>query len=200
VSLVSEILYRAPVVDLRTGLLSRPWQQYLAALLERAGGSGEQLTNADLATLTALLTTRVAALEAAGPAARGHLLGGPLTPPTVSPVPAGAGAGATASVVGTDSAGTITLTTAARAARRSNSEVLRLTFAAAWTAPPICTITPANDAAWALLFGRFLPHGQAASVRLRQADVTTTSFALRVGVTSLPREAEVYQWNYIAVG
>jgi hypothetical protein len=59
---------------------------------------------------------------------------------------------------------------------------------------------PANDAAWALLFGRFLKAGHAASVRLRHADVTTTGFALRVGVTTLPREAETYVWNYMSIG
>jgi hypothetical protein len=61
-------------------------------------------------------------------------------------------------------------------------------------------VMPANDAAWALHFGRFLPHGHAASVRLRQADVTPTAFALRVGVTALPRDAEVYQFNYHCIG
>ena len=189
-------MYRAPPIDPRTGLISPPWADWLAALLTRAGGSGEQLTNADLAALLTSLTASVAALTPG----RTHLLGGPLTPPTVTPGPAGAGAGATARVAGNDNAGTLTLTVAALAARRSNSEVLRLTFATAWTQPPVVTLMPANDAAWALLFGRFLHHGHAASVRLRQADVTTTDFPLRVGVTSLPREAETYSWNYMALG
>jgi hypothetical protein len=200
-SLVSDLLYRAPPTDPRTGLISRPWAEWLAALLTRAGGPGEQPTNADLTALVAALTARVSGLEAQTPApARAHLLGGPLTPPSVTAIAAGAGLGATASVAGNDNAGTISLAVQALAARRSNSEVLRLTFAVPYAQPPICTLMPANDAAWALLFGRFLKDGHAASVRLRQADVSTTAFALRVGVTSLPREAETYAWSYIVLG
>jgi hypothetical protein len=182
-------------VDRQTQLISRPWADWLAALLTRAGGSGEQLTNADLAALVTSLTASVQTLTA-----RTHLLGGPLTPPSVVPVAAGAGDGATASVSGNDNAGTITLSVAALAERRSNSEVLRLTFAAAWTAAPIVVISAANNAAWSLYYGRFLRHGHPASVRLLQDAVTETSFALSVGVTSLPREAAVYQWNFLAVG
>ncbi len=115
-------------------------------------------------------------------------------------IAAGAGDGASASVTGNDTAGSITLTVAALAARRSHSEVVRLTFAVPYAAPPIVLVMPANDAAWALLFGRFVRHGHAASVRLRQEDVTETSFVLRVGVTSLPREGDTYAWNYMVVG
>jgi hypothetical protein len=191
------VLYRAPVVDRQTLCLSRPWAEFLAALVARAGGSGEQPTNADLAGLLAALAATVAALP---PPARTHLLGGPLTPPRVVAVAAGAGAGATASVAGTDTAGYLELTTASGQARRSQSEVLRVTFATAYSTPPVVVICPANDAAWSLLFGRFLPQGHAASVRLRREDVSTTGFPLRVGVTSLPREAETYAWSYLVMG
>jgi hypothetical protein len=201
-SLVSPLLYRAPPLDPRTGLLTGPFAQWLAALLERTGGSGEQPTNADLAGLLAALAATVAALPpAADPAARAHLLGGPATPaPSVAPVPAGAGPGATASVAGSDSAGTITLRTAALAAHRSNCEVVRVTFGQAFAVPPIVVLAAANNAAWSLYYGRFLRHGYAASVRLLQDAVSTTGFPLSVGTTSLPSDAAVYTWNYLAVG
>ncbi len=174
------------MVEPQTGLLTRPWQQWFAALLLRSGGSGEAPTNAELAALVTALGTP------------DHLLAGPVTPPTVAARAAGAGVGATVTVSGTDSAGTITLTTAARVARRSHSAVVQLTFAAAWPAAPRVLLTPANDAAMALEAGRL--QGPPCRVRIRQADVTTTGVTLRVGVTRLPREADTYVWNYLAVG
>jgi len=187
------------VVDRQTLCVTRPWAEYLAALAARAGGAGEQLTNADLAALVTTLTTTVSSLQAQA-TTRAHLLGGPLTPPSVVPVAAGAGAGATARVVGNDNAGTLTLTTAARAARRSHSEILRLTFAVPYAAPPVVTLMPANDAAWSLYYGRFLRHGHPSSVRLLQAAVSTTGFPLSVGTTALPRAGEVYQFTYHCIG
>jgi hypothetical protein len=103
-------------------------------------------------------------------------------------------------VAGSDTAGTITLVTAALSDPRSNSDLVQLTFAMPYAQPPIVLVLPANDAAWSLHFGRFLRHGHAASVRLRQADVTTTGFPLRSGVTSLPRKGDVYQFNYLCIG
>ena len=177
------------MIDRQTLLVTRPWSQWLAALCTRAGGYGEvESLDAVLAQLAALgtlptqlaaLTTRVAALEAVVYAHQGT--------PTVQAVTLGAGSGATASVSGQDRAGTITLTTASFQDRRSHSEVLRLTFAAAYTTAPRVLLMPANDAAWTL---------PPATIRLRQADVTTTGFPLRSGVTRLPRQGEVYQWTY----
>lgn len=199
--------------------MSQPWADWLAALLTRAGGSGDVLTNAELATLLTSLTVTTALTEGAGsppatapstaldalgalelPPRRTHLVGGPPAPPSVAAVTAGAGAGATASVSGSDTAGSITLSVAALAERRSNSEILRLTFAVAFAAAPVVIVSPSNDAAWALHFGRFLRNGHAASVRVRQSDVTTTGFPLRVGVTRLPSDAATYSWNYLAIG
>ncbi len=197
-SLLSDLLYRTPVVDRTTLLVSRPWSQWFAALLTRTGGSGEAPTNTDLAALVAgvlspaALLLRVAALEA--------VVYGHLGLPTVQAVAAGAGAGATASVTGTDRAGTVTLTTVARQPRRSHSAVLQLTFQTPYAVAPVVLLSPANDAAWALLCGRFVAAGHAASVRLRQADVTTTGFPLRVGVTSFPREGDSYQWTFVVIG
>jgi hypothetical protein len=200
-SLLSDPLYRAPVIDPRTGLLSRPWAEWFAALIRRTGGSGDELTNAELHVVTTQLAAQIAALVAAPSPALGHLRGGPVTPaPSVVPVSAGAGSGATASVVGTDSAGSITLSVAALATRRSNSEICRLTFGTAWTAPPVVLIQPSNDAAYALAFGRFVRPGHAVSVRLVQGAVTSTGWALRVGSQTLPSAAAVYQWSYLSIG
>jgi|ERR1051326_2090730 hypothetical protein len=38
-SLLSPVLYNAPVIDRTTGLLTRPWQQFFAALEQRVGGA-----------------------------------------------------------------------------------------------------------------------------------------------------------------
>lgn len=47
-SLLSQILYRTPVVDRQTLTITRPWAEWLAALVLRAGGAGEVLTISDL--------------------------------------------------------------------------------------------------------------------------------------------------------
>jgi hypothetical protein len=188
VSLLPPILYRTPLTDRQTLLVARPWQQYFQALETRVGGPNAPTILELAAALAALgslptdlaaLTLRVAALEAAAARHQGT--------PSVQAVTLGAGSGASASVSGTDRAGTLTLTTASGQARRSHSAVLTLTFAAAYPAQPVVTLTPANDAAWALPVG---------TVRLRQADVTTTTFTLRSGRTRLPRARETFQWTY----
>jgi predicted amino acid-binding ACT domain protein len=177
-------------------LLTRPWIQYFQALDTRVGGASaptilelEALLATDTTALAAL-TLRVAALEAR---VLTHL-----GTPTVQAVTAGAGVGAVVSVSGTDRAGTVTLVTAALADHRSNAEVLRLTFATAWTAAPLVQVQPANAAAYALREGRFTKHP--VSVRLIQSAVTTTTFVLSVGVTSLPRAGDTYAWTYTSTG
>lgn len=195
-SLLSPILYRAALIDRQTQLLSRPWQQYFAALDTRVGGPSAPTIlelAAELAALgpgLAALTLRVAALEALAYAHQGL--------PTVQAVAAGAGTGAVVSVSGSDKAGVLSLTTAALADHRSNSDVLTVTFHTAWTAAPLVQVQPANDAAYGLLYGRFTAHP--CSVRLVQSRVTTTSFVLSVGVTSLPREGNTYAFSYSCLG
>jgi hypothetical protein len=203
VSILSPILYKAPLVDPRTQLLSRPWVQWLQTLDLRVGGPSAPTIlelAADLATLTtglatlttglAALTLRVAALEAAA--------GLHLGTPTVQAVAAGAGTGAVVSVSGTDRAGVLSLTTANLVPRRSNSDLLTVTFHTPWAAAPLVQVQPANNAAYGLREGRFSEHP--CSVRLVQSRVTTTTFVLSVGVTSLPRDGDTYLWSYVAVG
>lgn len=269
-SMLSEILYRTPVVDRETLLATRPWAQWIAALSLRVGGAGEVMTLADLALLaqldvparpdvTATLAARLDALEAFGPlagdqarhaalaealamghldallprpasvladeslaewsdwhatlrtltavvadleqailtpaprpASPAHLLGGPLAPPTVATTAAGAGANATATVAGTDTAGSITLVCSVLDTPGANSTILTVTFAQAFAATPSVLLMPANDAAWALVYS---------SVRARQADVTTALFTLRSGTVPLPAlTAATYIYNYHVVG
>lgn len=177
-------------------LVTRPWSQWLQALDLRVGGPNAPTILELAAALAALglrvdaLTLRVAALEAAA--------GLHLGTPTVAAVAAGAGTGAVVSVSGSDRAGVLTLTTAALADHRSNSDVLNVTFASPYAAPPVVIIAPANDAAWSLLYGRFSEHP--CSVRLVQSRVTTTTFVLSVGVTSLPRSGESYAWTFTSTG
>jgi hypothetical protein len=172
-------------LDTRVGGASAPTIPELAAELAA-------LTTG-LATLTAglaALTLRVAALEAAAALHLGT--------PTVAAVAAGAGTGAVVSVRGTDRAGVLELGTVALADHRSNSDVLTVTFAAAWTTAPLVQVQPANDAAYGLLYGRFTAHP--CSVRLVQSRVTTTTFVLSVGVTSLPRAGDTYAFAYTCSG
>ena len=184
------------MVDPQTQLLSRPWVQWLQTLDLRVGGPSAPTILELAAALAALglrldaLTLRVAALEAAA--------GLHLGTPTVQAVAAGAGTGAVVSVRGADMAGVLTLTTADRVERRSNSDVLTVTFHTPWTAAPLVLVQPANAAAYALRDGRWTQHP--CSVRLLQSAVTTTGFPLSVGVTSLPREGNTYVWSYTATG
>ena len=195
-SILSPLLYRAALIDRQTQLLSRPWQQYFQALDTRVGGPNAPTILELAAALAALglrldaLTLRVAALEAAA--------GLHLGTPTVQAVAAGAGTGAVVSVSGSDRAGVLTLTTAALAEHRSNSAVLTVTFAAAWTAAPLVQVQPANDAAYGLLSGRFTTHP--CPLRLLQSAVTTTGFSLGVGVTSLPRAGDTFTFTYVCTG
>ena len=188
-SLLSPLLYRAALVDRQTDLLSRPWQQWFQALDTRVGGPSAP-TILELAADLAALALRVAALEA-------RLLGHDGTP-TVAAVAAGAGPGAVVSVRGSDTAGVLTLTTAAVADHRSNSDLLTVTFHTAYSTAPLVQVQPANAAAYGLREGRFQRHP--CSVRLVQSRVTTTGFPLSVGVTSVPREGNTYLWSYVAVG
>lgn len=184
-SLLSPLLYRAALIDRQTQLLSRPWQQYFAALDTRVGGPSAPTilelaaAGTTLTTALAALTLRVAALEAR---VLTHL-----GTPTVAAVATGAGTGAVVSVSGSDLAGILTLTTAFGQARRSHSLLLTLTFAAAWSPAPVVVLSPANSAAYRLAPG---------TVRVLGSDVGTTGFSLRSGTPCLPRDAATFTWNY----
>lgn len=215
-SLLSHLLYRAPVVDRQTLMLTPPWAEFFAAFLTRIGGIGEVITLDELAALVAGLSggdafggdpIAVSPPETPGtldavpvPPRQGHLLGGPLAPPSIAIVAAGAGSGATASVTGTDAAGTMTLTTRAQDDHKSNAELMRVTFAMPYATAPVVLCAPANPAAMALLYGRFRPQDIAVAIHVRQSDVTTTGFPVRCGSASLATIAETYQWNYLCVG
>jgi hypothetical protein len=56
VSVLPPVLYQAPLTDPRTGLISRPWAQWFAALEERVGGAVAP-TNAELVTQVTQVTT-----------------------------------------------------------------------------------------------------------------------------------------------
>jgi hypothetical protein len=120
-----------------------------------------------------------------------HLVGNSGVP-AVSTGP-GAGPNATATIVGSDLAGTITLTTSVADTPIVAATIVALTFSIAYTAPPIVLMMPANDAAWNLTYGTAV---------LRQVDVTGTAFTIRSGSSAtLPATtAAVYVWNYMVMG
>lgn len=202
-SLLSPLLYRAPITDRQTQLLASPWVAWFQALDTRVGGPSAP-TILELAAVSTALGLRVTALETAltaltlRVAALEAVASAHLGTPTVAAVEAGAGTGATVSVSGTDRAGRITLTTAALADHRSNAEVLRVTFATPYTTAPVVQLMPSNDAAYALREGRWTKHP--VSVRVVTADVSTTGFAVSVGVTSLPRDGQMYTWTFVTLG
>jgi hypothetical protein len=103
----------------------------------------------------------------------------------------GAGGAAVLSVSGTDTAGTITITTDVGDTPAASATVATITFATAFSAAPRVLIMPANDAAWDLAFG---------VVRCSQADASTTQFLLKSSSTPLPATtAATYKFNYLVV-
>ena len=214
-SLLSELLYRTRWVDER-GFLDRPWREWLAALVERAGGVGEMVTIRDLLAMIERLGVAeglrppvplplpdrqpIALQLAMLPGTpRGHLRGGPRTTPSVT-VGVGAGAGAVAAIAGTDNAGTVRLTTQRHQDRHSHTVLAQVTFAVPFPSPPVCLLSPANEAAYGLDFGYAVEPGQAVMVMIRQEDVQPTGFPLRCGVRPLPGQGTTYAWNYLAIG
>ncbi len=191
-SLLSPLLYHAALIDRQTQLLSRPWQQYFAALDTRVGGPSAptilELAAArdSLSTALAALTLRVTALEARA-AALEAAAALHLGTPTVAAVATGAGTGAVVTVSGTDARGTLSLTTASYQARRSHALLLTLTFAAAYPSAPVVLLEPANAAAAALAPG---------TVRVLRSDTATTGFSLRTGTARLPRDGAVFLFSY----
>lgn len=105
------------------------------------------------------------------------------TAPTVA-VLAAAGSGATATLAGTDCAGTVTLTSGS--ASLAMGEQFQLSFNKTWLATPRgFVLTPANAAA----AGLGTPY---------LSTQTTATFRLGVGVA--PAASTEYKWNYVVIG
>jgi hypothetical protein len=110
-------------------------------------------------------------------------------PPTVS-AGTGAGPNATVGAGGSDTSGTIYITTDAADTPAANADIVTVTFASVKGTSPSFVVAPANDAAWDLASG---------VVRYRQADTTSALFKLRSGATPLPAlTAATYAFNYFS--
>jgi hypothetical protein len=119
-----------------------------------------------------------------------HLIGNTNTPTVATG--AGAGTHATASVVGSDISGTVTLTTSALDTPSASAVIVTLTFAQSYPVAPTVIIMPSSDTAWNLAYG---------VIRLRESDVTTAVFTIRSGSTPLPATtAATYTINYQVMG
>lgn len=102
----------------------------------------------------------------------------------------GAGTSPTVTVVGTDTAGLITVLTGTSPA--ASSTVVAVQFATAYgSAPRAVIITPANGAAAAL--------SGSSAVFVNQTNTSTTQFTLDVGSTQLAATT-TYKWHYLVIG
>ncbi len=137
-------------------------------------------TNKRLGLGTASPGTR---LEVSGTAGATHFKGIGNTPS----VSAGLGAGTlgSVSVVGTDSAGQITVT--AGTLPTAAATIVTLTFVSAYSSAPYISLTPANSTA-AALSGNSMVYPTGA----------TTNFTITAGSTALSN-ASVYRWNYSVI-
>lgn len=111
-----------------------------------------------------------------------HVVGQGSTPG----VAANAGSAGTASIVGTDIAGTVSTTTGV--APTAAAAILTVTFAIGFAAAPYVQLTPAN-AATALLSG----------VSMVYVTETTTTFVINAGSAALAG-LTAYSWNYEVIG
>lgn len=110
--------------------------------------------------------------------------------PTVAPYVLGAGASATASITGSDYAGTISLTTSSSDTPAAGHPLLAVTFNGTplpFQTTPSVVIIPSNSAAWNLAYG---------SVQYLQANTTTTGFELDTPTVALPSADATYTWTY----
>lgn len=127
-------------------------------------------------------------LDVGGNVRFNHLRGSTGTPSIA--VGAGAGAGATTSVVGTDAAGTITVTTAGTPT--ASAILATLTFSVAYGVAPYCVFSAASSTASGLGGGAVGIGGtQAGSV---YGTSTTTTFVLNTGANALA--VATYKWTY----
>lgn len=102
----------------------------------------------------------------------------------------GAGPNASVGVSGTDTSGTIYITTDVADTPAANADIVTITFASVKGTSPSFVVTPASDTAWDLASG---------VVRYRQADTTSALFKLRSGATPLPAlTAATYAFNYFS--
>ena len=226
---LSDVLYRTPMTD-ALGRVTRPWAQWFANLTgtlqgedmpggvetlllqalqgpdiqrEEGGASFLPLSVALPNTLREFAMGYIPSppLEAPEPLPL-LVLGAPTAhdlhtgaPPTIVPVAAGAGANATATISGTDTAGTIVLTTHVMDTPSASSDVCETTFSLPYGVPPIVLFMSANDAAWSLMYTA------TQGLRVRQADVTTTSWKIRSGPAALPALTSAeYRYNYHVLG
>jgi len=114
------------------------------------------------------------------------------TGPRISFSVTGAGTGASAQVIGTDTSGEITLTTAVADTPVANADILTVNFGATYAIAPKVMISPSNDAAWGLTF---------AAARYRQSDTDTSKFKIRSGSQPLPATTSaIYKWLYHVIG
>jgi hypothetical protein len=124
------------------------------------------------------------AAGSAGSLKLAHVLGGSTTPTSVAGT--GAGTAPTIAIGGSDSSGSISVTTGAAPA--ASSGIVTLTFSAAYPAAPFLSLTPTNAAA-AMLTG-------AGAVYITK---TAGGFTLNAGATALAAST-AYTWDFLAIG
>lgn len=109
--------------------------------------------------------------------------------PTITPG-AVCGAGCTATGVGTDKEGTVTVTVFAGATPVPGNPMFTLTFGFAFENDAVCVISPANDFA----------QGQTGPLGVTTGSKTFVSF-IALGSMSIPGSGSFsYKWNYICRG
>jgi hypothetical protein len=109
--------------------------------------------------------------------------------PGLAAGPGAGGAGVSVSVTGSDTVGTIFVTTGA--APTASAIVVTLTYATAWAFNPRVLVVPSNRLTRALTGAQIVDCDQA-------TDSTTASFVLRSGTTGLAA-ATTYAWNYLVM-
>jgi hypothetical protein len=120
-----------------------------------------------------------------------HIIGAAGTP-TVTVGTTGAGANATASIVGTDSNGMVSVTTSALDTPLPNNALVTVAFSNAYTNSPTVVFVPANTAASNL---------GANGAYIHDFGVGGTSFVLSSGAVPLPATtAATYSWYYMTMG
>jgi hypothetical protein len=95
-----------------------------------------------------------------------------------------AGAAATVSVAGSDMAGTVVLTTGA--AGLGAGELVRVKFAAAFPAPPVVLLMPAEPNAASIIDSIYTP--------------SPAADGFSIGTAAAPAASTTYRWNYLVVG
>lgn len=110
----------------------------------------------------------------------GHIVSGG-SAPAIAALPA-ACTTPTVAVSGTDTAGTITVTTGTGCA--TNGALANITFASAFGAAPRVVLTPVGTAAQTL--GVYI-------------DDTVTTSAFRIGSNATPTDSTAYKWNYLVI-